>query len=111
VKFVSILMISLFSVLAAAAPQCGAPLAERAFCASANGDAKRIAFKSDCSVAYVMNFASGETVSFEGTWSLNGTLLTFDIGTEVAPLNLIFAPDMNSFSVEGHPQDVYSSCK
>jgi len=111
VKLVSIALISLISVFAAAAPQCGAPLADRAFCVSANGDTKRIAFKSDCSLDYTMNFASGENVFFNGTWSLNGTLLTFDIGTEVAPLNLIFSPDMNSFSVAGFPQDVYSSCQ
>lgn len=109
-KYMAIVFISLFSFLAHSAPSCGAPLADRAFCASVQGDSKRIAFKGDCTFNYLGKIATGETSSFGGTWILDGNLLTVSMGNSAAVRTLIFGSDMNSFSAEGYPEEVYSVC-
>ena len=102
-------LISFFSIYATAAT-CGAPLADRAFCAIANGEQKRIGFTSECSVSYRSRNSNGDINSFNGTWSLNGADLTITTGTEVGTRRLLFSADMNSFSAVGYPGEIYSAC-
>lgn len=110
-KFFSIALICSFSVLARAGTNCGAPLADRSFCASAYGEEKRISFRGDCSLTYFGRTSLGDTASFDGTWTLEGNLLTIKTGSEVGVRKLIFGADSNSFSAEGYSQEVYSVCQ
>jgi hypothetical protein len=110
-KYISIVFISLFSFFAHAAPHCGAPLADRTFCASLYGETKRVAFRGDCTLNFTGKKPTGETASFNGSWNLDGNLLTVSLGTETGVRNIIFGSDMNSFSAEGYPDEVYSVCQ
>ncbi len=109
-KIFWVALISLFSVYATAGT-CGAPLADRTFCAAVNGEEKRMGFTSDCSFAYWSQNSHGDINSFVGTWSIDGTDLTIQTGSEVGTRSLLFSADMNSFSAVGYPNEIYSVCQ